>query len=288
MPVRKAVIPAAGFGTRFLPVTRTIPKVMLPVLNEPAIQFSVREAAYAGIEHIVFVISRGQEATNDYFQPVPALERALEERGNAGLLKEMRDISSMVRTSFVYQDEQLGLGHAVLMAKDEIGDETFAVFLPDDIIWADSPVIGDMISIYSEFRSSVIAVKQVPDEAVPSLGIISPEPISEKVYRIKGMVEKPRLEDAPSNLAIVGRYVLTPEIFDALERMRPGAVGEIQLTDAIDAVRADQGAYAYRFTDDHFDVGTPVGMLKASIYAALSREDMACELKEWLKQMLDS
>ena len=288
MSIRKAIIPAAGFGTRFLPVTRTIPKVMLPVLNEPAIQFSVREAADAGIEHIVFVISRGQEATNDYFQPVPLLEHALEERGNADLLKEMRDISSMMQTSFVYQDEPLGLGHAVLMAKNEIGDEPFAVFLPDDIIWADSPPIGDMIKVFSEHKSSVIAVKQVPDEAIPNLGVIDPEPLNDKVYRIKGMVEKPRLEDAPSNLAIVGRYVLTPEVFDALKQAPPGAIGEIQLTDAIEAVRAEQGAYAYKVVADHFDVGTPLGMLKASVYAALKRDDMARELKAWLKPMLNS
>ena len=288
MSIRKAVIPAAGFGTRFLPVTRTIPKVMIPVLNEPAIQFSVREAADAGIEHIVFVISRGQEATNDYFQPVPALEDALEQRGNTELLNAMRDISSMIETSFVYQDEQLGLGHAVLMAKDEIGDEPFAVFLPDDIIWADSPPIGDMIKVFSEQKSSVIAVKQVPDEAIPNLGVIDPEPLNDNVYRIKGMVEKPRLEDAPSNLAIVGRYVLTPEVFDALEQAPPGAIGEIQLTDAIEAVRAEQGAYAYKIVADHFDVGTPLGMLKASVYAALKRDDMARELKAWLKPMLNS
>ena len=288
MSIRKAVIPAAGFGTRFLPVTRTIPKVMIPVLNEPAIQFSVREAADAGIEHIVFVISRGQEATNDYFKPVPALEDALEQRGNTELLNAMRDISSMIETSFVYQDEQLGLGHAVLMAKDEIGDEPFAVFLPDDIIWADSPPIGDMIKVFSEQKSSVIAVKQVPDEAIPNLGVIDPEPLNDKVYRIKGMVEKPRLEDAPSNLAIVGRYVLTPEVFNALEQAPPGAIGEIQLTDAIEAVRAEQGAYAYEIVADHFDVGTPLGMLKASVYAALKRDDMARELKAWLKPMLNS
>jgi UTP--glucose-1-phosphate uridylyltransferase len=288
MSIRKAVIPAAGFGTRFLPVTRTIPKVMIPVLNEPAIQFSVREAADAGIEHIVFVISRGQEATNDYFKPVPALEDALEQRGNTELLNAMREISSMIETSFVYQDEQLGLGHAVLMAKDEIGDEPFAVFLPDDIIWADSPPIGDMIKVFSEQKSSVIAVKQVPDEAIPNLGVIDPEPLNDNVYRIKGMVEKPRLEDAPSNLAIVGRYVLTPEVFDALEQAPPGAIGEIQLTDAIEAVRAEQGAYAYKIVADHFDVGTPLGMLKASVYAALKRDDMARELKAWLKPMLNS
>ena len=288
MKVRKAVIPAAGFGTRFLPVTRTIPKVMLPVLNEPAIQFSVREAAQAGIEHIVFVISRGQEATNDYFRPVPALELALEQRGNEELLCAMREISSMIETSFVYQDEQLGLGHAVLMAKDEIGDEPFAVFLPDDIFYGNSPAIADLTCVFSKYGSSIIAVKQVPDESVPSLGIIDPEPLGDNVYRINGMVEKPRLEDAPSNLAIVGRYVLTPEVFAALEQARPGAIGEIQLTDAIDAVRAEQGAFACEVTADHFDVGTPLGMLKASVYAALKRDDMSGELKEWLKSTLDN
>lgn len=288
MKVRKAVIPAAGFGTRFLPVTRTIPKVMLPVLNEPAIQFSVQEAAEAGIEHIVFVISRGQEATNDYFHTVPALERALEERGNTELLNSMREISSMVDTSFVYQDEQLGLGHAVLMAKDEIGNEPFAVFLPDDIFFGDSPAIGNLIQVFTKHSSSVIAAKQVPDEAVPSLGIIDPEPLTDGVHRIKGMVEKPRLEDAPSNLAIIGRYVLTPQVFDALEDVQPGAIGEIQLTDAIEAVRAEQGAFACEVAADHFDVGTPLGMLKASVYAALKRDDMSGELKEWLETALDS
>lgn len=288
MKVRKAVIPAAGFGTRFLPVTRTIPKVMLPVLNEPAIQFSVREAADTGIEHIVFVISRGQEATNDYFRPVPALELALEQRGNEELLCAMREISSMIETSFVYQDEQLGLGHAVLMAKDKIGHEPFAVFLPDDIFYGNSPAIADLTCVFSEYDSSVIAVKQVPDESVPSLGIIDPEPLGDNVHRINGMVEKPRLEDAPSNLAIVGRYVLTPEVFAALEQARPGAIGEIQLTDAIDAVRAEQGAFACEVTADHFDVGTPLGMLKASVYAALKRDDMSGELKEWLKSTLDN
>lgn len=292
MRVRKAVIPAAGFGTRFLPVTRAIPKVMLPVLSEPAIQFSVQEAADAGIERIVFVISRGHEATNDYFHPATALERALEERGSLDLLNDMRRISSMMQTEFVYQDEQRGLGHAVLMAKDAIGNEPFAVFLPDDIIWSDTPTIGAMISVFAERRASVIAVKQVPDEAIPSLGVIDPEPLPDdargNVYRVKGMVEKPRLEDAPSNLAIVGRYVLTPEVFEALEQAAPGAIGEIQLTDAIDAARAQQGAYAYRFDADHFDVGTPIGMLKASVYAALRSKDMADDIRDWLQHALNA
>ncbi len=286
MQVRKAVIPAAGFGTRFLPVTRGVPKVMLPVLSDPAIQFAALEAAAAGIERVALVISRGQEATAEYFTPAPALERALAERGNDALLAELRRVSSAVEVDVAYQDEQRGLGHAVLQAKDIVGDEPFAVFLPDDIIYSTAPTIGAMMDVFAERNACVVAVKQVPDEAVPSLGIIDPEPISDAVYRIRRMVEKPRLEDAPSNLAIVGRYVLTPDVFGALERISPGAIGEIQLTDAIEAVRARQGAYAYRFSADHFDVGTPLGMLKASIYAALRREDMADELRAWLGETL--
>lgn len=286
MRVRKAVIPAAGFGTRFLPVTRSVPKVLLPVLEVPAIQFSVEEAARAGIEHVVMVISRGQEATSDYFHRVPDLESTLEKRGNTAVLKRMLEISSMMETSYVYQDEPLGLGHAVLQARDVIGSEPFAVFLPDDIIWSDMPTIGDMINVFSEHNGCVIAVKEVPDEAVPALGIINPRPIDDRVSEILGMVEKPKLEDAPSNLAIIGRYVLTPDVFDALEKVKPGAVGEIQLTDAIDAVRKTQGAYAYRFAGDHFDVGTPLGMLKASVYAAMHRDDMKGDFRKWLNEVI--
>ena len=284
MRVRKAVIPAAGFGTRFLPVTRTIPKVMLPVIDLPAIHYAVEEAAKAGIEHVVLVISRGQEATDDYFGSVPVLEKALEERGNTPLLERMLAISNMMETSYVYQDEPLGLGNAVLMAKDEVGNEPFAIFLPDDIIWSDSTTIGKMIEIYDERGGVVISVKEVPDEALPSLGIVDPEPISDNLSSIKRMVEKPNLEDAPSNLAIIGRYVVPPEIFGELERTTPGAIGEIQLTDALDAIRQSQGAYAYKFDGEHFDVGTPLGMLKASVYAALHRDDLAKDLKDWIKE----
>lgn len=286
MRPRKAVIPAAGFGTRFLPVTRTIPKVMLPVIDLPAIHYAVEEAAKAGIEHVVLIISRGQEATNDYFGHVAALETALEERGNTPLLERMLAISDMMETSVVYQDEPLGLGHAVLMAKDAIGDEPFAIFLPDDIIWSDSPTIGKMMDIYDERGGAVISVKEVPDEAVPSLGIVDPEPINDSLSSIKRMVEKPKLEDAPSNLAIIGRYVVPPEIFGEIENTKPGAVGEIQLTDALDAIRQSQGAYAYKFDGVHFDVGTPLGMLKASVYAGLHRDDIGADFKEWLSETI--
>ncbi len=282
MRVRKAVIPAAGFGTRFLPATRSVPKVMLPVLDTPAIHHSVAEAAQAGIEQIVLVISAGHEATGQYFGRVAELEAALEKRGDERLLRQMVEISEMAEVSYVYQEQALGLGHAVLTARGSVGDEPFAVFLPDDLIWSETPTIGGMIDIFDERGSSVIAVKEVSDEAVPSLGIVDPRPVSDTLSEVVGVVEKPRLEDAPSNLAIIGRYVLTPEVFDALERVRPGAIGEIQLTDALAAVIPTQRAYAYRFPGVHFDVGTPLGLLKASIYAAMQRQDMAAELKGWL------
>ena len=282
MRVRKAVIPAAGLGTRFLPATRSVPKVMLPVLDTPAIHYSVAEAAQAGIEQIVVVISAGHEATGQYFGRVAELEAALEKRGDERLLRQMVEISEMAEVSYVYQEQALGLGHAVLTARGSVGDEPFAVFLPDDLIWSETPTIGGMIDIFDERGSSVIAVKEVSDEAVPSLGIVDPRPVSDTLSEVVGVVEKPRLEDAPSNLAIIGRYVLTPEVFDALERVRPGAIGEIQLTDALAAVIPTQRAYAYRFPGVHFDVGTPLGLLKASIYAAMQRQDMAAELKGWL------
>jgi UTP--glucose-1-phosphate uridylyltransferase len=282
MKVRKAVIPAAGFGTRFLPVTRSIPKEMIPIVDRPAVHYIVEEAAQAGIEHIVFVISTGKEAVYRYFDRLPDLEDALERQRKDSMLRLMREISNMAEISYVIQKQQLGLGHAVLTARAAVGEEPFAVFLPDDIIWADAPTIGGMIEIFAEYEGSVIAVKEVPDEAVSSLGIVNPGRVDGSTLEIAGLVEKPKLEDAPSNLAIIGRYVLTPEIFDALERVRPGAVGEIQLTDAIAALLSTQKAYAYRFPGVHFDVGTPLGMLKASVYAALQREGIAHSFREWL------
>ncbi len=283
MKVRKAVIPAAGFGTRFLPASRSVPKVMIPVLDVPAVHFAVEEAARAGIEHIVFVISPHQEAIGTYFARLSDLEQALERKKDTAMLERMRAISDMADISYVHQKQQLGLGHAVLTTSALIGDEPFAVFLPDDIIWSERPTIARMTEIFDEYGGSVIAVKEVPDEAIPSLGIVDPRPVRERVYEIVGMVEKPRREEAPSNLAIIGRYVLTPGVFDTLKKVRPGALGEIQLTDAIAMLLSTQKAYAYRFPGVHFDVGTPLGMLKASVYAALHREDMAENFKAWLK-----
>ena len=276
----------AGFGTRFLPVTRAVPKNLLPVFDRPSIHYCVEEAASAGIEEVIFVVSDNQEAIPRYFEEWPALERALEGRGNSEMLEQMRRISSLARVNCVTQSEQKGLGHAVLMARDAVGDEPFAVFLPDDVIWSDEPTIGGMVRVYEETGCCVVALKEAPDEAVPNLGIVDAEPVDETTSRVVGMVEKPKLEDAPSNLAIIGRYVLGPEVFDTLESVQPGALGEIQLTDAIAAHIESPGVLGYRFTGEHHDVGTPLGMLKASVAAALRREEIAGDLRSWLRGML--
>ncbi len=286
MKVRKAVVPAAGFGTRFLPASRSVPKNMLPILDTPAIHFTVEEAAEAGIEHVVFVISQHQEAVSGYFGRFTDLELALKQRGDDELLDRMLAIPKMAEISYVHQHEQLGLGHAVLTAKSVVGNEPFAVFLPDDIIWAETPTIGKMIGMYNEYGDSVIAVKEAPDEMVPSLGVIEPRQIDERTYEVLSLVEKPSLSDAPSNLAIIGRYVLAPQVFEMLERTPTGAIGEIQLTDAIGMLLPTRKVYAYRFPGVHFDVGRPLGLLKASVYAALQREELASDFKEWIRGLI--
>ena len=288
MKIRKAVIPAAGFATRFLPVTRSVPKAMLPVLDMPALHYVVEEATQAGIEQVALVASRGQDSIAAYFKRIPELEEALERRGDLDLLERMRAIDEMTEVSLVYQPEALGLGHAVLMARQFVGDEPFAVFLPDDLIWSEDSTIGGMADVFRRYGGSVIAVKEVPDEMVPSLGIIDPAPVDgdDRVSEIVALVEKPSLTEAPSNLAILGRYVLTPEVFTALERVRPGALGEIQLTDALAMLLSTQKAYAYRISGVHVDVGTPLGLLKASVREALQRPDISAELRGWLKERL--
>ena len=287
MRVRKAIIPVAGFGTRFLPATKAVPKNVLPVFDRPSIHFCVEEAVDAGIDEIVLVVSKNQEAIPRYFEPWPELEAALEGRGNFAKAEEIRRISSLATITCVTQVEQNGLGHAVLITREAIGDEPFAVFLPDDIIWSARPTIGAMIEVWERTGGFVIAVKRVPDEAIPNLGIVSIEPGSDVDHRLTGMVEKPPLSEAPSNLAIIGRYVLGPEIFDTLARVQPGALNEIQLTDGIAAHLESPGVYGHEFSGEHFDVGTPLGMLKAAVVAGLRREDVGAELRSWLVDELD-
>ena len=284
--MRTAVIPVAGFGTRFLPVTRSVPKVLVPVVDTPPIQYAVEEAVLAGIDKIVLVMSPGHESVAGYFDSAPELEKALERRGDERALEEIRRISGLADIEYVYQERPLGLGHAVLTARDAVGAEPFAVFLPDDLVWSDAPTIGAMIDVFQKRRGAVVAVRKVPDQAVSSLGIIAPIPLDDEVYEVAGMVEKPALEDAPSNLAIIGRYVLPADVFEKIERVRPGALGEIQLTDAISMLLETQKVFAYEFPGVHFDVGTPVGLLKASVYSALSRGQAPAEFRDWLTDLL--
>ena len=282
MTVKKAVIPVAGFGTRFLPATLAVPKNILPVFDTPSIHYCVEEAASAGVEEVVFVMSQNQDAIPRYFERRRDLERALEARGGGAALELARRIGEMARITRVTQTEQRGLGHAVLTAREAVGEEPFAVFLPDDVIWADEPTIGGMIDAYERTGAFIVAVREASDAEIPNLGIVDVGADDSQTSPIRGMVEKPRLEDAPSNLAIVGRYVLGPEIFEALADAPPGALGEIQLTDGIAARLDAPGARAYRFDGEHHDVGTPLGMLKASISEALRRDDLADDLREWL------
>ena len=286
MTVRKAVIPIAGFGTRFLPATRTVPKALLPVIDTPSLDLAVREAVASGVEEVVLVTSAGQESAVAYFEGLPRLEAALEKRED--LLRSMLETADMVKVHAVPQDRQMGTGHAILMARDIVGNEPFAALLPDDVIWADRPTIGAMAELHARTGGSVLAVREAPDEMLPNLGVVAPGASDGDAVTVRGLVEKPAVADAPSNLAIVGRYVLTPDIFDVLAVQPPSGRGEIEITDAIAGLLSRQDVYAYRFPGVHFDTGTPAGMLKASVHAALRRADMADDLRRWLEEELRS
>ena len=273
MQIRKAVIPAAGLGTRFLPVTMSVPKELLPIIDRPLLQYVVAEAAEAGVEEVIIITSPGKESISDYFQPHTALEQRLEAGGEEGLLAKVAEAANLAKVSFVVQHEALGLGHAVLMAKDAVGDEPFVVVLPDDIIAHSPGAITQMVQVSEEMNAGVIAVEALPWEVVHNYGVVDGTPVSDRVYKIQGLVEKPPREQAPSNLTIVGRYILPPEIFGCLENIRPGANGEIQLTDGLLALLRDHDLYAYQFAGNRFDGGTPMGLLRASLAFALDRDD---------------
>lgn len=282
MNITTAVIPLAGFGTRFLPATRTVPKGLLPVWDRPAIHYCVEEAVLAGIQRIVFVVSPGQEALMDYFRGIPDLERHLARKGDQELLELMEQIPNLASFSHVYQEQQLGLGHAISVAKEQVGGEPFAVMLPDDLMWADVPAIKGVVDAFHRFHGSVVTVKQVPKAEVSRSGIVAVEAMTGGVSRVTRLVEKPLPSEAPSDLAVIGRYALTPEIFDALEQVQPGAGGEIQITDAISLLLASQEVYAYRFSGLHIDVGVPEGLLRASLHVAMQEPDRATRVKRWL------
>ena len=287
--IRKAVFPVAGLGTRFLPATKTVPKEMLPIIDRPLIQYAVDEAVEAGCDTLVFITNRYKHAVADYFDKAYELEQKLEQAGKTEQLELIRNVlPSGVRAIFVTQTEALGLGHAVLCAKEVIGDEPFAVLLPDDLIWNRGPgALKQMADAAHAAEASMIAVQDVPRDQTSSYGIVATDGFNDREGRIRAIVEKPRPEDSPSNLAVVGRYVLSPRIFELLERVTPGAGGEIQLTDAIAAMLDEEPVMAYRFQGTRFDCGTHLGLIEATIRYALDHETLSNAARSLMQNALD-
>ena len=285
MKIRKAVVTAAGWGTRFLPATKAQPKEMLPLVDKPIIQYVIEEAVASGIKHIIIVTAIGKRAIEDHFDRSFELEHILQKKGNAELVDKLKSISDLADISYMRQKEQLGLGHAILVTRELIGDEPFAVFLPDDLIQAKVPAMQQMIEVYNHYQHSVIAVQPVAKEDTKAYGIIKPKQLEDGVYKVLSLVEKPDPKDAPSNLAIVGRYILTPEIFAMLDKTLPGKGGEIQLTDGLKLLLEKQPIYAYQFEGTRYDTGMPLGFLKASIEFALNRPDIGATFREYLRQL---
>jgi UTP--glucose-1-phosphate uridylyltransferase len=285
--IRKAVFPAAGLGTRFLPATKAQPKEMLPLVDKPIIQYVIEEAVASGITSIIIVTGRGKNAIEDHFDVAHDLERHLAARDQHDLLAQVQAISSMINISYVRQGEQLGLGHAVLMARDLVNDEPFAVMLGDDIIDSPVPCMKQMMNVFERYDGPVIAVQKVPQNEISAYGVIDavPEGESGRVYRIRDLVEKPTAAEAPSDLAIIGRYILTPEVFEELEKTPRGAGGEIQLTDGLRQLSHRRALYGYQFEGKRHDAGNKLGFLKATVEFALKREDLGGPFREYLKSL---
>jgi len=283
--VRKAVFPAAGLGTRFLPATKASPKEMLPLVDKPLIQYVVEEAVASGIESIVIVTGRGKSAIEDHFDVSFELEALLRERGKHDDLRLVREISEMARVSYVRQREALGLGHAVLQARDWVAEEPFAVMLSDDIIDSRTPALRQLIDVYEKYDAPVLATMQVEGEAISRFGALDVDEIADGIYRIKDMIEKPALSAAPSDLAIIGRYVLTPDIFAEIEATTPGAIGEIQITDAMRALLRKRDFYAVRFEGTRYDAGDKLGFLIATVEYALKHSELAPDFRSYLKSL---
>lgn len=287
MDVRKAVIPAAGLGTRQLPTSKAVPKELLPLIDRPMLHYIVEEALDAGLSQLVIVTSQGKDAMANYFDPAPQIEELLDRRGETTLAEAMRRVREEAEFIFVRQHQQLGLGHAVYTARHAVGDEPFAVMLPDDVIaGGEGPAIGELVETASAQGASVVAVEQVPPDRISSYGVVDGEDEGDAI-RVRGLVEKPPAAEAPSDLGIVGRYVLTPEVFGAMERVTPGAGGELQLTDGIALLLDEQPVYARRFTGTRYDAGNPMGMLRASVSLALRRPDLGPAFREWLRAELE-
>src|SRR4051812_3084247 len=286
--VRKAVFPAAGLGARFLPPTKAQPKEMLPLVDKPIIQYGVEEALHSGIQNIIIVTGRGKSAIEDHFDVSFELENLLESRNKKDLLKIVRQVSDLIDVSYIRQKEALGLGHAVLRSQELVGPEPFACVLADDVIDAETPCIRQLLDIYEFFSAPVLAVMEVPHEAISSYGCIDAEPIShngskDRVFRIRDLVEKPKPSEAPSNLAIIGRYILTPDIFSSIAKVVPGAGGEIQLTDALRHQLRSRPIYALKFEGKRFDAGDRLGFLQATVELALKRHDLGGPFREYLR-----
>jgi len=286
--VRKAIIPAAGLGTRFLPATKAMPKEMLPIVDKPTIQYIVEEAVESGIEDIIIVTGKGKRAIEDHFDNAWELEQNLAEKGKFDLLDKVRYSSNLANIHYIRQKEPLGLGHAVWCARNFIGDEPFAVLLGDDIVQNDPPCLKQLIDQYEETRSSVIGVQQVPEEETHRYGIIAPASKEGRRYQVDKFVEKPKQGTAPSNLAIIGRYLLTPEIFMFLDKQEKGAGGEIQLTDAIQQLNQIQRVFAYQFEGKRYDVGEKLGFVESTIEMALLNNEIKKELVQFIEEKLQS
>jgi len=287
MKVRKAVIVAAGLGTRMLPASKVIPKEILPVVDKPAIQVVVEEASASGIEEIILVLSPGRTTVREHFQPAAELERHLEQRGKLDMLDFIRRTNDPVRFTMAWQDEPLGLGHAVLQAREAVGDEPFAAMLPDDIFDSAVPCLRQLLDVAEAKSAPVVALRRVPRADIPKYGIVSVRPVEPRLYELTGMVEKPPIEKAPSEFAIMGRYVLTPDIFALLAAGKPGAGGEIQLTDGLLALCRRRKLYGYEFEGAHYDLGDRLGFLTAQIGFGLKRPELADRLRGWLKSALE-
>jgi len=290
MRVRKAVFPAAGLGTRFLPATKAQPKEMLPLVDKPIIQYGVEEALAAGCDQIIIITGRGKTAIEDHFDVSYELEKMLEERGKTELLSIVRQISDMIHVAYVRQKEAMGLGHAVLMARELVGNEPFAVLLADDVIDAQKPCLRQMMDVFEESQCSIIATQEVNGPAISSYGVLDAQRIEGKfngrAFDVRSMVEKPKQEEAPSNLAIIGRYILTPTIFETLERTPLGAGGELQLTDGLRGLlSAGEKIYGYTFEGKRHDAGDKLGFLKATVEFALKRPDLGPDFAEYLRAL---
>ncbi len=286
MKITKAIIPAAGLGTRFLPATKAQPKEMLPIVDKPTLQYIIEEAIESGIKDILIITGRNKQSIEDHFDRSIELELVLEKKGKTELLKVAKHISEMANIHYIRQKEPKGLGHAIYCAKNFIGNEPFAVFLGDDIVHSKKPCIKQMIEVYNEFKSTILGVQKVRDEDVSKYGIVKGDYIKDKIFSVNDLVEKPSIKEAPSNIAIMGRYIITPEIFEILEKTKPGKDEEIQLTDALKELSKKEDMYAYLFDGIRYDVGDKLGFLKATVEFALNREELKDDFRKYLQDLV--